>query len=149
MRNIRIILIAGAATLGGCGVTVRGRPLPGNPDASRPMRPATNIAVAKSGARDPSSAKTVCRGASGIGWLAVDYLDDASCIEGRKDRHNAAVVITYRDQPVGARLEICADEHVPTGWMFATWVDADGRCSDEQPNAGPDHHTVKQIRRVN
>jgi hypothetical protein len=52
----------------------------------------------------------------------------------------------YADQPIGTRLEVCADQPLPGGWLVAPGDVADAdRCPGAVRGDGP---TTKRIERI-
>ena len=148
----RIVLVAALASLAGCsGVAVRGQQTPYGGSSTPMNRPGVNASVGKSGSRT-ADAKQVCRNKVEIGWIAIDYLTDAEgCATAPQggEAHPAALVVRYSGLNVGSELEVCALEHIPTGWIQDGFVDdADGRCPDDKPSGDAAKRTVRRIRRV-
>jgi hypothetical protein len=96
--------------------------------------------------------RRVCRsGAWPAGWIAVAYeaASGDECPQGASgrgdDARSVAVIVRYRDQPMNATLDVCGDQHVPSGWVDEHMdVDA-GQC----PGAASDGRSAaKRIRRT-
>jgi hypothetical protein len=148
----RIVLVAAATALAGCShVGFRGQQTPYGGSMTEINRPGVKTAVGKSGSRT-ADAKQVCRGNIENGWIAIDYLSDAQgCTAALKggQPHPAALVVRYSGLNVGAELEVCSNEHIPTGWIQDGFVDdADGRCPDDKPSGDAARRTVRRIRRI-
>lgn len=157
MTLARMTVLVSLGALGACNnFGFQGQRVPfgtGVGAAPTPQR-GVNTATAKSGGASALQTKTVCR-SIGMepGWIAIDYLADAGgCTQVKQgtNGHPVALIANYRMLNVGAELEVCAPEHVPTGWNFDSWVDAEGRCPDDGNNDSPDaqKHLVKRIRRI-
>ncbi len=98
--------------------------------------------------------RTVCR-ATGVpgGWIAVAYqASTEQCPGGVRSRTDsaatAAVIVRYAGAPLGTRLDVCADQGVPSGWIPAT-DEGPGDVSACPGAARSGQSTVRRIERVN
>ena len=168
-------LLAAAALLAACsslqpsGVRVRGDRggapdvprLGGSPDGTAPTLGGTTPGRGdlQGTAARPTTAATrrVCRGGAWpSGWIAVGYEAGAkdecpkggpkeSAQDGATEAPRVAVLARYTGQPVGATLDVCADQHVPIDWLDVHEEADAGQC----PGAGPNGASAtRRIRRA-
>ena len=90
----------------------------------------------------------VCRGQTPSGWIAVDYIESNEvCATGATttSRYNTAVIVPLANVGVGATLDVCAAERIPTNFSHVRVLfDAD-RCPPDRPVANPGTATVREI----
>jgi len=94
-----------------------------------------------------TASRRVCRtGSWPSGWIAVAY-ESASgdeCPKGKAD-YPVALLVSYRDQPSNATLDVCADQPVPTNWRVDEESADVGNCPGAVRGGGS---ATKRIRRV-
>lgn len=127
MRSLSIVtgLSCGVLALAACGISLHPRveadPYPGSARGAIPgpdRGPATFPAPPDRTEGD-GVVRRVCRtGTTPGGWIAISYAFDPDCPRSPdpEDSSNAAVIQRYSNQPVGARLTVCADQKLPMGW---------------------------------
>jgi hypothetical protein len=104
--------------------------------------------VAETGATGATD--RVCRANSRRdGWIAIDYVSDSlACPRAYSRTRNAvALVVKYDGFAIGAELDVCSDERIPSNWTIVRAEPGDGRCADG-PSLDNKQERVKVIQRV-
>ena len=125
-----------------------GPPSPGPGGGIR--SPANDTATTASPGRE-TLVRRVCRVTGWpANWVATAYESAAGecpLATGSDSTGVAAVIVRLDVQPVGATLDVCADQAVPRGWVPVTLNGAE--ISHRCPGAGPDGGSaVRRIRRM-
>ncbi len=126
--------------------------LPGGPVGSTP-RPGAGTSAPQPGmAAAGMETRQICRSdPRPSGWIAVDYVDGGarcpkSTASAKERATSGAVIARYSNQPVGALMEVCANQQTPRGWQWASSAVQDAeRCPGA---AGDGRPTVRMMRRV-
>ena len=114
--------------------------------------PESDTATVGTGVAHGTLVRRVCRTHGwSRDWVATAYeVAPRECpLGGGSDSTAYAAVIVRIDRhPMGATLDICADQGAPRGWEFVPLDDAEG--SQRCPGAGRDGASaIRRIRRVN
>lgn len=92
--------------------------------------------------------RQICRGSMPRGWIAVRYVTDADCPtppdEGNP--YSSAIIRKYSELPLGARLVVCADQGLPSGWVREPADASHSACTGAKVREGA--ATVYVMRRV-
>ena len=168
MRQHAPLPLVGLALLLGAACVSGVRPVPGrDPDTgprprlgtsrggvgTTPLNPGSREPVVRGQPVDDGTGlveRRVCRsGARPTGWIAVAYQrtngDECPARTGNASG-GIAVLDRISHLHIGAMLDVCADQQVPTDWVDDHAVDVDaGQC----PGAGPNGvSATRRIRRV-
>ncbi len=126
--------------------------LPSGPVGTIPRPGSTGSSPQPGAAHAGLETRTICRSEQRpSGWIAIDYVDGGSrcpkATASASERATSGVVIArYSNQPVGALMEVCANQQTPRGWQWASSAVQDAaRCPGA---AGDGRPTVRMMRRV-
>jgi hypothetical protein len=134
-----------------------GEPIPlGGAPGTRPSPGTPAVAEQPGAARTPRNAadRRICRSSSPpLGWIAVAYVSAPGQCPQRAGADSTsrdatmAILIRYTRLPIGAVLDVCADQPTPMAWTTVTDepTDDDGSCPGAVRGGGS---TTKRIRRV-
>jgi hypothetical protein len=137
--RLAVVIVLLTAACSGAGVrTTRGSPgTPGSRPLFDPTKPMSGPAGTdqietpdRMNTRTSSDARRVCRGTSmPSGWIAVAYetATEGECpARGDGTPRRVAVIVRYGDYPVGATLDVCADQPLPRRWEIVRDEHVDG-----------------------
>jgi hypothetical protein len=112
----------------------------------------TTAARGRDGARAVADERRVCRsGSRPSGWIAVAYVPgngECPAHAGGDSVYTAAILARYADRPRDTRLDVCADERIPPGWLVEeTGVsDVNGSCPGASRNGGSATRRIRRAR---
>ncbi len=126
--------------------------LPTGPVGTIPRPGTTGSAPQPGAAHAGLETRTICRSEQRpSGWIAIDFVDGGSrcpkAAASASERATSGVVIArYSNQPVGALMEVCANQLIPRDWHWESGAAPDAaRCPGAASDGRP---TVRVMRRV-